>query len=413
MESIVTDLDRALSSEQILKSIVEGLPQEIIAGVQRTLTTERNELKNLLKAYQDAKTGDFTALKEQTGNDPGAFLIAARIMRGFSQKELARKLGLREQAIQRWETERYRSISLANYLKVARTLGVRLRLDDISVIGDAWDAPYDVPKEEMTKVLRHARDKGWFEIGEASDENASSTLIRYVGDHVIRYGTPSLLRTGLNIVNHTGDWSLLSWKAQITRQAEDKINKFHPIYRVINVSWLMDLVRLSRLENGPKLARDFLLDHGIVLITEPQIPGMTIDGAAFLIEDVPVIGMTLRRDTIDNFWFTLLHEVAHIVLHYRTGLSSGFFDDTDSPGIDEFEEEANQFASNILLPEQIWARSTARIAKTPEPIEKLANQIGIHPAIIFGRIQMERNDYKIFTNRIGRGTVRKQLFETA
>ncbi|MBS4003894.1 MAG: ImmA/IrrE family metallo-endopeptidase [Afipia sp.] len=408
-EDAIAELDRALSSEQVLKSIVEGLPREVVDGVRRSLATERRERAELLVAYQKARAGDFSLLREQAGNDPGAFLIVARIIRGFSQKDLARKLGLREQAIQRWEIEKYRSISLSNYQKVAQTLGVRWKMSDIALIDGQSPPIYDVARDDLTKVLRHARDNGWLETAETSDENAIATLVRHVGDHVIRYGTPSLLRTGLNVVDHSHDWSLLSWKAQVTRRAEAIIAEAKPKYRPINVSWLIELVHLSQLDDGPKRARDLLLQNGIVLIAEPQISGMSVDGAAFLADEVPVIGMTLLRDTLDNFWFTLFHEIAHIVLHYRTGLSSGFFDDVTSPEVDEFENEANQFAANLLIPEEVWVRSPARIARAAEPVEKLANQLKISPAIVFGRIRMERNDYRIFSNKLGRGTVRKQL----
>lgn len=408
-EEAIADLDRALTSERALNSIVEGLPREVVEGVCRSLNTERRERAAHLEAYHRARSGDFSLLLQQAGNDPGAFLIVARLIRGLSQKDLGRKLGLREQAIQRWEAEKYRTISLSNFQKVAQSLGVRWQMQEIAASDGQHPPIYDVTRTEVTKVLRHAREHGWLEISDVSDENATATLIRYVGEHVNRYGTPSLLRTGLNVLDYAHDWSLLSWKAQVTRRAESVILSYKPKYRPINVAWLIDLVRLSQFDNGPMRAVDLLLDHGIVLIAEPQIPGMSVDGAAFLADDVPVIGMTLLRDTIDNFWFTLLHEVAHVVLHYRTGLTSGFFDDLASPSADEFEDEANRFASNLLIPDEIWARSPARIARTPEPIEKLANQLKISPAIIFGRIRMERNDYSIFSNKIGRGTVRKQL----
>ena len=411
-EEAIAELDRALSSEQVLESIVEGLPQEVVSGVRRSLVTERKEREQYLKAYQQARAGDFDLLRKHAGNDPGSYLIAARIIQGLSQKELARKLGLREQAIQRWETERYRSISLLNFQKVAQTLGVRWQMSDIAPSEAQWPPTYDVERDDLNKVVRHARNHGWLNTAETSEENAISILVRYVGDHVSRYGTPSLLRTGLNVVDHSQDWSLLSWKAQVTRRAESIIEHAKPRYRAIKVRWLIDLVRLSQLDDGPRRARDLLLENGIVLIVEPQIPGMTVDGAAFLVDDIPVIGVTLLRDSLDNFWFTLLHEVAHIILHYRTGLSSGFFDDVTSAEVDEFEKEANQFASNLLIPDEVWARSPARIAKTAEPIEKLANQLRISPAIIFGRIRMERQDYSIFSNKIGRGMVRKQLLTT-
>jgi HTH-type transcriptional regulator/antitoxin HigA len=102
-----------------------------------------------------------------------------------------------------------------------------------------------------------------------------------------------------------------------------------------------------------------------------------------------------------------VHEVAHVILHYRTGLASGFFDDVEHVEVDEFEEEANKFASDLLVPDELWSRSPARIAKTSSPIENLAKQLGIAPAIIYGRIRFERNNYTIFSDKIGRGAVRK------
>jgi HTH-type transcriptional regulator / antitoxin HigA len=409
VSAVIAELDQALSSDQTLKSIVSGLPREVIDGVRRSLSTERKELADLLQAYQSAKGGDYAPLRLQAGNDPGAYLIAARIVRGLSQKDLARKLGLREQSIQRWEAEKYRSISLSNFQKVARTLGVGWRMDEVSALSEQWALSYDVTRDDLSKVLRHARANGWLEADKESDENAIATLVRYVGDHVVRYGTPSLLRTGLGVSDRPQNWSLLSWKAQVTRRAEAVISQARPQYRPIDVSWLIELVHLSPLDEGPYRARELLLEHGIVLIIEPQIPGMAVDGAAFLVDETPVIGMTLLRDTLDNFWFTLLHEVAHIILHYRTGLSAGFFDDFTSADVDEFEREANQFAGNLLIPEEAWTRTPARISKVPEPIERFAAQLKIHPAIVFGRIRMERNDYSLFSNRIGRGLVRKQL----
>lgn len=408
-ELAIAELDEALTSEQALKSIVAGLPNEVIEGVRRSLKTERRERAELLGAYKSARDGDFSLLKSKVGNDPGAFLIAARLIRGLSQKELARKLGLREQAIQRWETERYRSISLANYQKIAQTLGVRWRMDEDSPLAERWGLSYDVTRDDLTKVVRHAREQGWLASDERSDENAIPALVRRIGDHVVRYGTPSLLRTGLRKNDRPDTWSLLAWKAQVTRRAEAEIAKKSPKYRPIDVSWLIDLVRLSPLVDGPVRARELLSEHGIVLIVEPQVSGMSLDGASFLVDDVPVIGLTLLRDTLDNFWFTLLHEVAHIVLHYRTGLSAGFFDDFAADEFDEFEDEANRFAGNLLIPEQAWVRSPARISKSVEPVERFAAQLKIHPAIVFGRIRMERNDYRIFSQHIGRGVVRKQL----
>jgi HTH-type transcriptional regulator/antitoxin HigA len=126
-----------------------------------------------------------------------------------------------------------------------------------------------------------------------------------------------------------------------------------------------------------------------------------------------VIALTLRRDDIGNFWFSLLHELAHVILHRRTGLGAGFFDQFESEGsdtgVDELEVQADSFASNMLVPEERWRRSPARISRTGKVIEKFARELGIHPAIVYGRLRKERNDYTQFAQKIGANTIRKQF----
>ena len=406
------ELETALSSEKTFESIIAGLPPQVVNGFRKALMDEKGQLDNLVKAYEEAKSGDYSELMRRAGNDLGLALIVARIARGLTQKDLARKLGLKEQQIQRYESDRYRSISLTNYRRIASVLSVQWEIKFSSWIGSGWNIATKVSAADVRKVLKHARENGWFDEEEntsVDNEESFNYLQRYVTDHIVRYGSPALLRTGLNIENHSDDLSLVAWKARVTRRAEAVIAKEKIEYRALDVSWLLQLVQTSALKEGPVVARNLLLQNGIVLIAEPQITGMKVDGAAFLVDGVPVIGLTLRRDTLDNFWFTLLHEIAHVVLHYRTGLSHGFFDDTDVAAGDEVEQEANEFASNMLIPDEKWRRSPARISKSTAVIEKFARDQKIHPAIVFGRLQKERNDYMTFSSKIGRGMVRNLL----
>lgn len=407
--ALIEQISQALSSEQVLQQIVDGLPPEVLDGVRQSLAAERQELIDSLAAYQAAQIGNIAALKARAANDLGALLVAARVAKGWKQKELARRLFLPEQQIQRYEAERYRSIALSGLLRVARTLGIRLTADIDQPLQEPWLPSYEMSSSELQKVLKHARENGWLDKADQSDENGISQLRRTVAEHVGEYGTPSLLRTGLNVHDLSQDWFLLAWKAQVTRSALRQIQRKKPKYRPLNMSWLSELVKLSAFDDGPLKAKEMLADQGILLVIEPQIAGMRVDGAAFLIDEHPVIGLTLRLDTVDNFWFTLMHELGHVILHYRTGLASGFFDDFEHLEIDEMEEEANRFAQNMLIPDAVWNKSPARIAKTAEPVERLAKQLGIAPAIIFGRLRMERQNYKIFSDKIGRGRIRKQL----
>lgn len=408
----ISRLSEALNSEHALEPVVAGLPPEVVSQVSRMMKAERERLTLAVEAYEEAKeTQKPTALKALVRHDPGLMLIVARIANGYSQKDLAWRLGVKEQQVQRWEAERYGQISLKNYNRVATLLGVRL-------IADMPDEPTfrgldkvidGVSKSEIRKILKHGRENGWF-----AEDFTEEQLRRYIAENRIDFGSPGLLRTGLNVVDHTEDIMLHAWRARVTARAREAFQLVDDIHEPLELKWMPELVRLSSQPAGPIMAVDMLGKRGIVLVVEPQVPGLKIDGAAFLVDARPVIGLTVRTDTVDNFWFTLMHELAHVTLHFSTGLAIGFYDQTDQElSVDEQEEEANRFASNLLIPEERWRRSTARIAKSAQIIERFANDLGIHPAIVFGRIRKERGDWSLFADKIGRNTVRKQFVGTA
>lgn len=403
----VAVLDAALSSERALEPMVKGLPPEVVVQVARAMKAERTELVEVIGAYESAKdSGDHRPLQKRAGSDPGLTMIVARIAKGMSQRDLAWRLGVKEQQVQRYEADRYRTISLKNYERVAALLGVNLRAE-ISEIRELRGLDLvidDVSKEDIRKILKHGQENGWF--SESADKEE---LRRFIAENRITFGSPSLLRTGLNVKDHSGDILLHAWRARVTNRALETIDTSKPRFIPLDVTWLPDLARQSVFADGPKRACDMLREHGIVLVAERQIAGLAIDGAAFVVDGIPVIGVTLRRDALDNFWFTLLHEIAHAILHYRTGLAVGFFDQTEAESLDDQETEADAFASNILIPEERWRRSAARIAQSPDVIERFAAEIGVHPAIVFGRIRKERNDYSLFSQKIGLGQVRNIL----
>lgn len=397
---------RILESDVLFGDLTTGLPSEIHEDLRRSLQIELRSLSWSAQAYTEAKQGNCEALFGVAGADLGGKLIAARICRGLSQKDLARKLGLKEQAIQRWEADKYRSITIGNFQSVCSALEMTVGIVPLADERVKWSPIFETTQSEASRVLRHAKKRKWI-----ADNDEERVLIKRIGDHVRTHGTPSLLRTGLNAKFQVPDWYLIAWKAQVTWLAEQRAGKLQYAYDPLDLEWLTKVGKLSQFADGPLRVQAFLETKGIVFIVEPPISGMGVDGAAFLIEGVPVIGMTLLKDTVDNFWFTLLHELAHIVLHYRVGLTSGFFDDMEMRNVDDLEAQADRFASNILVPEEIWRRSPARIAKTVEPVNKLARELGIAPEIIFGRIRKERSNYRLFSRNIGQGKIRNLFSE--
>ena len=395
-------VEEALASESVFGELIKNLPDELREDLRGFLQIESRSLTISTKAYADAKNGHCESLFSVAGVDLGAKLIAARVCRGLSQKDLARKLGLKEQAVQRWEADRYRSITIGNFQMVCSALEMTVAIAPLANERVKWTPNFETSPAEASRVLRHAKKRKWIDA-----EDDDRILIRRIGDHVRTHGTPSLLRTGLNAKAKIQDWYLIAWKAQVTWLAERRISQLTCSYDPLDINWVSDCASLSQFSDGPVRVQRLLESKGIILIIEPPISGMGVDGAAFVVDGTPVIGMTLLKDTVDNFWFTLLHELAHIVLHYRVGLTAGFFDDTEMRNTDEFELQADRFASNLLIPEHVWMRSPARISNSVEPVVRLSKQLKIAPEIIFGRIRKERSNYRIFADKIGQGGVRK------
>ena len=178
----------------------------------------------------------------------------------------------------------------------------------------------------------------------------------------------------------------------------------------LNTDFIKDLSKLSRFPTGPLLAQQALHEIGIAMIIEPHLTGTHLDGAAIWHPGgFPVIALTLRHDRLDNFWFTLFHELGHVKRHLSSSYEDGFID-TDIDGLSEkeIEREADRFALDSFISEKEWDQLSC--LNYAEEIKAAAKKLSIHPAIIAGRLRREANDYRKHRTLIGQGKV-KELFD--
>jgi HTH-type transcriptional regulator / antitoxin HigA len=169
-----------------------------------------------------------------------------------------------------------------------------------------------------------------------------------------------------------------------------------------------ELAQLSVHSDGPLRAKECLRGAGIIMVVLEHLPGTYLDGAAICRGDgAPVIALTLRHDRIDNFWFTLLHEFAHVSCHLNEG-TQVIIDDLDVKTSEAIELEADEFARNALLPPKIWAKYALRDLSV-EDVEEAAAAAFVHPAIVAGRWRWDTGDYRRFSKLLGHGEVRKHL----
>lgn len=125
-----------------------------------------------------------------------------------------------------------------------------------------------------------------------------------------------------------------------------------------------------------------LSDCGIALIFLPHISGSFLHGATFYDKNKIVVGLTVRGKDADKFWFSLFHEIGHILLGHLN--QDGELGDAE-------EDAANKFARDILIsPKQFHAfvdENRGRFTKTA--IRVFSEDIGIDPGIVVGRLQKE------------------------
>jgi HTH-type transcriptional regulator/antitoxin HigA len=205
----------------------------------------------------------------------------------------------------------------------------------------------------------------------------------------------------------------MAWAAHILDRARAQTPrvKFKP--SGLSDDFIRMLTKLSTRDDGPKQAVAAVREIGIAVVVEGGLPGMSLDGASLHTRATgPVLALTLRYDRLDNFWFTLLHELGHIALHLSDPSDDVFVDSLENGANDEqeAEAEANAFAKDGLIPRDVWLRSDAYRLGSDGSVLKLAKQLGVHPAIVAGRIRHERRDFRLFPQRVGEGGVRGAIF---
>lgn len=147
------------------------------------------------------------------------------------------------------------------------------------------------------------------------------------------------------------------------------------------------------LPNWRQTIQDECAKAGVAVVFTREIKGGAISGLArWLTPDKALIQLSLKYKTDDHLWFTFFHEAGHILLH---GKKNVFLDVKYSEDSEE-EKQANEFSRNILIPSRDAHRLP--LLKTKSVVKAYANEVGVTPGIVVGRLQHENLIYKSYMN---------------
>lgn len=364
-------------------------------------TPEAEKLELLILLVQDYESKTIT----KTLPDPIEAIKFRMEQQNLTQRDLVPYIGSRSKVSEVISRKRPLTLSMIRALHSglgipAKVLLQERELSDLEVPAIEWER---FPLREMVA-------RGWIKESATNVRNhAEEVLRRFFATLGSAKEVVAFYRKTDNVrsARSMDGYALAAWTVRIImRSHEDPPPvKYQP--QTVNLEFMRNVARFSWSDSGPLLAREFLRKHGISLIIEPHLPHTHLDGAAIMIQlDRPVIGLSLRYDRIDNFWFCLMHELAHISLHL--GEEKQFYDDLDVEDQgDPREREADKLAGEALIPQEVWTKSPLSRLRSPEAAERLAKQLGIHPAIVAGRMRHEYKSYRFLNQLVGHQQVRR------
>jgi len=339
---------------------------------------------------------------------PGAILKTELDKRGWNQSDLTFVLGSNQKAVNQIINAK-QGISPA----MSKALGDALSLPgnffaDLQQAYDLATANDPDPSVSMRARLqtnypiREMVKRNWLKDGDA--DSLAEQLADFFEVHSAR-DVPYLVHAAKKTRYEEKDipGPQLAWLFRVRQIAKSIASR---PYSESKLREAVDAMRALRI--APEEARRaprLLMECGVRLVIVEALPSSGIDGVClWLDKSSPVIGLSMRFDRLDNFWFGLRHEIEHVLQGHGRSTLEGMVDtelhgDQAGTGASVPEEEriANAAASNFCVPTEKMESFFLR--KHPFFYEKdvlaFAKIQNVHPALPIGQIQrrLGRYDY--------------------
>lgn len=357
--------------------------------------------------------------EEHPNNSPGDYVRQRMEAKGWTQSDLAYALGFKQSAPVNQILSNKRAISH----NMSRSLGAALGCDpaDIARIQAEWDLrEADEPDPAIAArarilsryPLREMVKRGWVD-----PDHGNGTL----EDQICRFFSVDSLDE-IPHLNHSAKKTSydnippeqLAWLFRVKAIA---VEMTAPPFDRPKLSEAID--EFSTLRARPDGVRHVprrLLDAGVRFVVVEGIANSAIDGVCFWQDQCsPVIGMSFRYDRIDNFWFVLRHECAH-VLHGH-GQNEAIVDcdlgqAEPAASVNEEERIANEEAADFCVPtnkiQSFYLRKKPYFAE--REVLAFSKRMNVHPGLVVGQLQRRIGRYDFLRKHLVR--VRENLAET-
>jgi HTH-type transcriptional regulator/antitoxin HigA len=166
-----------------------------------------------------------------------------------------------------------------------------------------------------------------------------------------------------------------------------------------------ELRTLLLVPEGVQQVPRILAECGVRFLIVEHVASSKIDGVCFWQVKSPVIGMSLRLDKIDNFWFVLRHEIEHVLRKHGREEAVVDIDSEEVPTSPNDEENAANWAgADFCVPDEEMADFILRNDPlfSEEDVLNFAWRMQVHPGLVVGQLQRRTGNYKLFRRHLER-----------
>ena len=370
---------------------------------------EENELELLALVIQDFERQTVPPVKA----DPIESILFRMDQMQLTRKELIPFIGSISKVSEVLSRKRPLSLPMIRRLNQGLGIPADILIEDVETDSSLVDQE---PEMDFTRFpLKEMLERGCFGDFEGNVQRlkdyAEDLVRKFMQDLLPKRMEPAFLRAPMHQRGdrQADEMAILAWRMCVLRKAREVISTREYKQGTITPEWLRELAKLSAFDEGPKLAKEHLARHGITLVIEKHFKRTFLDGAAMLDNDRPIVALTLRHDRVDNFWFALLHELAHVAKHLKPE-TPVFIDDLDRTNLQTVEGEADAMAQEALIPNKSWSAAKVRQTLASEDVMAYADEIGVHPAIVAGRLRHEKKNFRLLSHLIGKTGQVSQTF---
>lgn len=331
---------------------------------------------------------------------PGYFIREQMELRGWVQEELAEVLDVSTKHLSSiLQDKQALSIDYARKLSKAFNTSPQywLNIDNdyrLWLEREVKDHEAIVESKAMIYERMPVRDmmkKGWIvstrNINELKEEvksywNIPEIDFQFLEESVLPYCKKSEAYNQFN-ASYAATWFQMAKKVSLNYSVPDyDKTALETLYKNIST--------FTNIDNGIELFLKELNSCGVKFMILPHLEKTYLDGAAFIFDGNPVVVYTARYKRIDNFWFTVAHEIAHVLKHLNDD-TPFVLDNLREETNDKKEKEANTLAAKKLLhPEILTFLEPFFNYLTIPKIKECVQTLNIHPSIVIGALAFNK-----------------------